>query len=105
MSPRAQKTREKVEAALSSARRDAGNTNSWGARRLGLVFVIPYLKRCEESEFKSCMNDWLTHVKSVERASQAWILFEKLGPRFRYKTYFYPGAAVILRALKSCNLD
>ena len=101
MSSRAQKTKEKVEAALLRARRDAGKTNSWGARRLGLVFVIPYIKRCKESEFKVCVNDWLTHIKSVEKASQAWILFEKLETRFRYKTYFYPGVAVILRALKS----
>ena len=100
ISGRAQKSNDKIEKALFEARHAAGETKCWGAKRLGLVFAIPYLSNSQRHNLGARIDSWLEEINSIERTSLAWILDKGATDRFRYKKYLYPGVAVLLRPLR-----
>ena len=100
MGARAQKPNAKIEKALFDARHAAGETKSWGAKRLGLVFAVPYLPNSEQDNLKERINYWLECVKSIEGSSMAWIFSEEVSDWFQYKGYLYPGIVILLRPLR-----
>jgi len=100
MGTRARRPNGKIEEALFDARHAAGETKSWGAKRLGLVFAVPYLPNSEQDNLKERINYWLECVKSIEGSSMAWIFSEEVSDWFQYKGYLYPGIVILLRPLR-----
>jgi hypothetical protein len=100
LSARSVKTKVKLVNSLFDARHAAGHTKSYGAKRLGLVFAIPYLPVREKKDIDERIDSWLRLVKLIEGVSVSWIFPKEARDRFRHKGYLYPGVALLIRPLR-----
>jgi len=68
-------------------------------RKLGIVFVAPYIPLSRKSEVDRIIDDWLKSVIKVKCSSLAWI-FPLEARVIEHEDYIYPGVALLIREVK-----
>jgi len=101
--------KKRVEDRLGQARTDSSLTRRYGYRRLGLLFLCPYMPNRKPTT--SEVRDWIRNiikVAEVLRADIAWS-FPRIAQDLSgedpgdHKDYFYPGVALLVKPLRAPN--
>ena len=97
---------KKVISLLTTARKDAGRVPNHGAKRLGMVFMVPYSKS-KPTDTDKRIREWINWVKvrsEQQKITAAWT-FPSVAREIRGKEpdgtrYYYPGVILLLKPLK-----
>lgn len=91
---------------LDKAKEDAKKLKIHGGKRLGLLFVTPYLPKKEEKNIDECIRSFLSQLKKLD-VDMAWtfpaLSNSYVAPKFKHKYYnynkdtIYPGIAILIR--------
>jgi len=81
--------------ALKTACKDVRRCPSNGQRKLGILFVMPYIPNTEQNNVDQHISEWLAALKRVECSCSAWV-FPKESRQFGRKD-ICPGVAVLIQ--------
>jgi hypothetical protein len=92
-------TVERVEEWLDWACKDVKKFHPHRGRRLGMVFVKPYIKRSPGADVKSLVSDWLWLFDDFDCDAMAWSfpLSCKCG---KSSEYFCPGVVIFIKEFR-----
>src|SRR5207247_9525783 len=101
--------KRRVGDSLLKARKDSRRCRSFGYRRLGLLFICPYMSDCSPTTHE--VRNWIQNLITVSKKLKvdlAWdfpLKEQVLGEKdpTDHKEYFYPGVALLVRPLKAKN--
>ena len=100
ISTRANEAKAAIEKSIGDAKKAARETRANGGRRLGAVFVVPYMPKGEVSKVDKQIRSLVSDLKSIKKVNLAWVFPEKARRDFQYKGYLYPGIAILLQPLR-----
>ena len=67
-----------------------------GQRRLGLVFVVPLVKRKKLAKVDKRLERWVAKVRSIKCDASAWV-FPSFAREIGTRSTLYPGVAMLVR--------
>ena len=94
---------EEVIQWIDAAVTDANSKASFGASRIGVLFVVPYLNVCSVKETNEAIQTWRETIQRFRRCAIAWVLplqarrfplSTRMGAQ--WKREIYPGCAIFM---------
>ena len=87
-----------IKAILKTAVKDAKRTNSYGAKKLGAVFVAPYVALAHKESMNKRLQHFVGVIESLKPCARAWVFLEKMrNVNPENGKYIYPGTALVIQ--------
>jgi hypothetical protein len=88
---------KRLDAKLTLACKDLTKSRLYPEnRRLGILFVVPHIRKKYAHLTKEKLLDWIGMVKSIETGACAWV-FPESTLDFSHKGSIYPGMAILIK--------
>ncbi len=85
-----------VKEQLKIACNDARDLRGYGARRLGMVFVVPRYPCSQRMKRHRLLSRWQKQLTGIRAGALAWTL-PLAAQELTWKNHVYPGVAVVVR--------
>ena len=92
-----------LSASIDAAVNDAKAKDAYGAARVGVVFVVPYLELCSAAACDEALHQWYEMIQKFRCGAVAWVLPLRAcrfpfssRPNAKWKGELYPGCAIFL---------
>lgn len=92
--------KRRILKSLSKARKDSSMVPNYDARRLGIVFVSPWLPVSKKEDVEKCIRMWLREVLTIPDSAIAWIFPKNTRTLRGSDKCLYPGVVLVIRPLK-----
>jgi len=89
----------RIKRLLKSACEDVRKIHPHGCRRLGVVFVSPYIRQRSQTNLKTQISDWLWRFEDLDCDAMAWAfpMSLKCG---KYRGGRMPGVVAFIKEVK-----
>lgn len=100
LSPRTQSPVIRIEDALKEALTDVGKSRREGSRRLGIVFVVPFIEKRDEAHRTSVLSSFMKHVYDVDYDFMCSVFPPSARDVRGWQERLFPGVVMIGRVPK-----